>query len=47
VEIEGDDPACFELLKMLVGRGHQIVEFKQQRVNLEEVFMTITKGAVQ
>jgi hypothetical protein len=24
-----------------------VVEFKQQRANLEEIFMNVTKGAVQ
>ena len=30
-----------------VQRGHRIIEFKQQRANLEEIFMNVTKGAVQ
>ncbi len=46
-EINGDEAACAEILAGLVGRGYRIVEFKQQRANLEEVFMTVTKGAVQ
>src|SRR5262245_13264516 len=46
-EINGDEEACCALLASLVGHGHHIVEFKQQRANLEEIFMTVTKGVVQ
>ena len=46
-EINGDEDACCALLASLVSRGHRIVEFKQQRANLEEIFMSVTKGAVQ
>jgi hypothetical protein len=35
------------VLAALIGRGYPIAEFKQQRANLEEVFMTVTKGVVQ
>jgi ABC-2 type transport system ATP-binding protein len=47
VEVNGDDAACCDLLAALVGRGHRVLEFKQQRANLEEIFMNVTKGAVQ
>jgi ABC-2 type transport system ATP-binding protein len=46
-EVSGADEACSELLAALVARGHRIIEFKQQRANLEEIFMNVTKGAVQ
>jgi ABC-2 type transport system ATP-binding protein len=46
-EIDGDDQACCDLLATLVRRGHRVVEFKQQRANLEEIFMNVTKGATQ
>ncbi len=46
-EINGDEEACSDLLTALVARGYRIVEFKQQRANLEEIFMSVTKGAVQ
>jgi ABC-2 type transport system ATP-binding protein len=46
-EVSGADEACGVLLAALVARGHRIVEFKQQRANLEEIFMNVTKGAVQ
>lgn len=45
--VSGADDACSELLVALVTRGHRIIEFKQQRANLEEIFMNVTKGAVQ
>ncbi len=46
-EINGDEEACCDLLAALVGRGYRVVEFKLQRANLEEIFMSVTKGAVQ
>jgi ABC-2 type transport system ATP-binding protein len=46
-EINGDEGACCDLLAALIGRGYRVVEFKQQRANLEEIFMNVTKGAVQ
>ena len=46
-EVNGDDEALCALLATLVGRGHRVVEFKQQRANLEEIFMSVTKGDVQ
>ena len=46
-EINGDEEACCDLLVALVGSGYRIVEFKLQRANLEEIFMNVTKGAVQ
>jgi ABC-2 type transport system ATP-binding protein len=47
LELDGDEAVCADLLARLIGRGYRIAEFKQQRANLEEVFMTVTKGAVQ
>ena len=46
-EVNGDDEALCALLATLVGRGHRVIEFKQQRANLEEIFMSVTKGDVQ
>ncbi len=46
-EVNGDEETCCDLLATLVRRGHRVVEFKQQRANREEIFMTVTKGAVQ
>jgi len=47
VDLDGPEEAACELLAALIARGHPIVEFRQQRANLEEVFMSITTGAVQ
>ena len=46
-EIDGDELACCDLLATLIHRGYRVVEFKQQRANLEEIFMNVTKGATQ
>ncbi|HZF38745.1 MAG TPA: ABC transporter ATP-binding protein [Blastocatellia bacterium] len=46
-EIDGDEQACCDLLAALIHRGYRVVEFKQQRANLEEIFMNVTKGATQ
>jgi ABC-2 type transport system ATP-binding protein len=46
-DINGDERVCAGVLAALITRGYSIAEFKQQRANLEEVFMTVTKGAVQ
>lgn len=47
LEVNGSDEVCSEILIGLVGRGHKIVEFKQQRAGLEDIFMNVTKGDVQ
>ena len=46
-EVNGPEDMCCDLLVHLVQRGFRIVEFKQQRANLEEIFMSVTKGEVQ
>jgi ABC-2 type transport system ATP-binding protein len=45
--LAGDEAACAELLRRLVLDGVPLVEFKLQRANLEEIFLNVTKGAVQ
>lgn len=47
VELEGGDERCADLLCALVQKGHRIVEFKQRRAGLEEIFMKVTRGEVQ
>jgi ABC-2 type transport system ATP-binding protein len=47
VEVKGTEEVCSDLLEALIRRGYRVVEFKQQRANLEEIFMNVTKGAVQ
>ncbi len=43
----GDESAACDILTQLIARGFKIVEFRQTRANLENLFMTITKGGVQ
>jgi ABC-2 type transport system ATP-binding protein len=46
-DVNGGDDVCGELLRHLVTTGIRIVEFHQRRADLEDVFMTVTKGQVQ
>lgn len=46
-EVIGADDACAEVLATIIARGYRVAEFKQQRANLEEIFMNVTKGTVQ
>lgn len=47
VHLDGDDEHCADLLGAMVQRGFRIAHFQQQRTNLEQVFMSVTKGDVQ
>ena len=47
VEYEGSDAEASDLLAELIRRGHRIAEFRQQRANLEQLFMNVTTGGVQ
>jgi ABC-2 type transport system ATP-binding protein len=46
-DVTGGDDVCGELLRYLIFKQLRIVEFHQRRVDLEDVFMTVTKGQVQ
>lgn len=46
-ELAGDEAAASEVLRSLVAKGFRVAEFRQTRVNLEDVFMKITTGSVQ
>ena len=46
-DITGGDQICAELLRHLVLRQLRVVEFHQRQADLEDVFMTVTKGQVQ
>jgi ABC-2 type transport system ATP-binding protein len=46
-DVAGDEEVCCELLADLVRGGHRIVEYRQQRADLEQLFMNVTKGDVQ
>ncbi len=47
VRYAGSDAEASDLLAELVRRGHRIAEFRQQRANLEQLFMNVTTGGVQ
>ncbi len=46
-EINGNEETCCDLLAKLVGDGFRVLEYRQRRADLEEVFMNVTKGEVQ
>jgi ABC-2 type transport system ATP-binding protein len=46
-EVNGDESAACEILGRLIARGFKVVEFRQTRANLEDIFMNVTKGGVQ
>jgi ABC-2 type transport system ATP-binding protein len=47
VEVNGTEEACCDLLAGLVQRNFRVLEFRQRRADLEEVFMNVTRGEVQ
>ena len=46
-ESSGDESASSEILALLVGKQYKITEFRQTKADLEDIFMTVTKGGVQ
>jgi ABC-2 type transport system ATP-binding protein len=46
-ELSGDDASACDILDLLVAKKFRIVEFRQTKANLEDIFMTVTKGGVQ
>lgn len=47
VELEGEESDAANLLADLIGKGFRVIEFKQTKTNLEDIFMNVTKGGVQ
>jgi ABC-2 type transport system ATP-binding protein len=47
IQVEGGDEINSAILTHLIGKGFQIVDFRQRQMDLEDVFMTVTKGEVQ
>ena len=47
VDFVGGDEACARLLATLVKDDFPIIEFRQERAGLEEIFMNVTRGEVQ
>ncbi len=46
LEINGQDKECEQFLNLLIKSDLKIVEFRQQTVGLEEIFMNVTRGEV-
>jgi ABC-2 type transport system ATP-binding protein len=46
-ESSGDENAACEILALLISKQFKITEFRQTKANLEDIFMTVTKGGVQ
>ena len=46
-EVEGTEANAFEVLNHLVGHGYRVVEFRQTKANLEDIFMNVTEGKLQ
>jgi ABC-2 type transport system ATP-binding protein len=46
VELEADDREVAELLARLVNQGARVLSFAERELNLEEVFLRVTKGVV-
>ena len=46
-EVEGSEENAFELLNILIQKNHRVIEFRQTKTNLEDIFMNITEGKVQ
>ena len=47
MEVGGAEENAFEILNLLIQKDHRIVEFRQTKTNLEDIFMDITEGKVQ
>jgi ABC-2 type transport system ATP-binding protein len=46
-DVTGSEDVCCELLAGLVRSGFRVIEFRQRRADLEEIFMNVTRGEVQ
>ena len=46
-ETDGDEAHDAEILGQLIARQFRVVEFRQTKADLEDIFMSVTKGGVQ
>lgn len=46
-ESDGDESAACDILAQLIAKQFKIIEFRQTKADLEDIFMTVTKGGVQ
>ncbi len=47
IRVDGGEDSHSDILTHLVGKGFRILDFRQRQMDLEDVFMTVTKGEVQ
>ncbi len=47
IRVDGDEAVHGDILAHLVRKGIRIVDFRQRQIDLEDVFMNVTKGEVQ
>jgi len=47
IEFEGSDDQSAEILSKLIARGFRVTDYHHVRVDLEDIFMKLTKGEVQ
>jgi ABC-2 type transport system ATP-binding protein len=46
-DLTGDEAAACGILGELIAKKFKIIEFRQTKANLEDIFMNVTKGGVQ
>jgi ABC-2 type transport system ATP-binding protein len=46
-DVAGDEESCCRLLADLIAADFRVLEFRPRRADLEDIFMTVTKGDVQ
>ena len=46
-ELTGDESDACEILGALIAKKFKVIEFRQTKANLEDIFMNVTKGGVQ
>ncbi len=46
-ELTSEETAASDILAHLIGKGFKVVEFRQTKADLEDIFMNVTKGGVQ
>ncbi len=47
IQTDGDEEIHCDILAHLVAKGFRITDFRQRQIDLEDVFMNVTKGEVQ
>jgi ABC-2 type transport system ATP-binding protein len=46
-ELSCDESAACDILGGLISKNFKVIEFRQTKANLEDIFMNVTKGGVQ